>query len=197
MDKFCTEKCNKNTCLCISMKKEQKRIAVYSGPNGGKTTMLDAVAVKGITVIPEAARIIIEEEKWKDSDCLPWRDLYKFQVAVAKRIMELEHSFDDTVLACDRGLVDCHGYALNGRVQTPDLVAEYGHGRYVLVCCLDLIPNYKKDSARWESPEMGRRIHGSLQRGYSEYGYRSLRIPVMGSPEKRADYFVKLVERIV
>jgi predicted ATPase len=197
MDKFCTEKCNKNTSLCIvmSITLQKKLIAITGGPCCGKTTLLNNLAMQSYQTVPEAARMIIEEEQKRGSTCVPWIDLYGFQESAANRILELEHSFEDSLLFCDRGVVDGHGYSTNGKVPTPEIVRDLGTQRYGAVFILDPIPVYQKDDSRKENPEEAKKIHNAIWTAYREFGYTPIRVPVM-DPKERARYFVKLVERI-
>jgi predicted ATPase len=180
--------------------KHKKTIVFTSGPCGGKTTLLEELASRGLTVVPETARLIIEEEQKKDSDCLPWRNLYSFQQKVAKIQRELEHSYDDKTLFLDRGIIDGHGFSVQGKVATPDLVFKVGIGRYSLVLLLDPIPNYKTDESRKETPEMAREIHNHLGAAYRGFGYNTHTIPVITAEnvplaiKMRADYVTKLLE---
>jgi len=196
MDKFCAEKCNKNTSLCIGMRKDITRIAITGGPCCGKTTLLNNLAARSYSIVPEAARMVIEEQQRIGSDCVPWIDLQGFQEIAAERILELEHSFDSSLLFCDRGLVDGHGYSLNGRVRTPEIILDLGGVRYAAVFILDPIPVYQKDESRKENPEEARKIHQAIWRAYREFGYNPIRVPVM-APQDRVNYFVKVAEKIV
>ena len=62
-----------------------KAHVITGGPGVGKTTVVEILARRGYAIAPEAARMIIEEERLKDSDVLPWKNLSLFQIEVAKR----------------------------------------------------------------------------------------------------------------
>lgn len=196
MDNFCTVKCNKNTSLCIGMRTNIKRVAITGGPCCGKTTLPNNLANQSYTTIPEAARMVIEEEQKGGSNCVPWMDLYRFQENAANRILELETSFEDSLLFCDRGIIDGHGYAANGKVPTPNVVMDNGAGRYSAVFILDPIPQYKVDESRKENPKEARKIHKAIFRAYEDFGYKPIIVPVM-APKERVDYFINLVERLI
>jgi len=196
MDSFCTEMCNKNTCLCIGMKGKIQRVVLTGGPCCGKTTLLNNLAARSYQVVPEAARMVIEEEQRRGSSCLPWNNLYEFQEKTAERILDLEHSFEDSLLFCDRGIVDGHGYAMNGEVSTPEIISDLGIKRYDLIFILEPVPVYQKDESRKESLAEGRKIHQAIWNAYKEFGYNPISVPVMGIQE-RADYFVKLMGGLI
>lgn len=196
MDNFYTKKCIKNTSLSISMRHNITRIAITGGPCCGKTTLLNSLFAKSYQTVPEAARMVIEEEQRRGSNCVPWMDLYGFQEKAAERILELEHSFNDSLLFCDRGIVDGHGYAANGKVPTPNLVRDFGVQRYNSVFILDPIPQYKVDESRKENPNEAKKIHQAIFNAYKSFGYKPIIVPVMAL-EKRVDYFTKLLERLL
>lgn len=178
------------------MRTNIKRIAITGGPCCGKTTLLNNLSVQSYTTIPEAARMVIEEEQCRGLNCVPWMDLQGFQESVARRILDLEHSFNDSLLFCDRGIVDGHDYSINGKIPTPQIIMDLGSGRYDEVFVLDPIPVYQKDDSRKENPEEARRIHQSIFDAYKSFGYRPVRVPVM-APQDRVNYFVKLVVKVV
>lgn len=178
------------------MRTDIKRIAITGGPCCGKTTLLNNLTAQSYTSIPEAARMIIEEGQDRGSNCVPWMDLYGFQERTAERILDLEHSFNDSLLFCDRGIVDGHGYSLNGKVPTPEIIRDLGIGRYDAVFVLDPIPVYQKDDSRKENPEEARRIHQAIFDAYKSFGYKPVRVPVMAQKD-RVNYFIKLVEKLI
>lgn len=75
---------------------------------GGKSTLLEALAERGFTIVPEPGRRIVAEELAGDGAALPWIDLAAF----ARRALAL--ALDDLAAHCntpgwvvfDRGLVD-------------------------------------------------------------------------------------------
>ena len=62
-----------------------KKYVITGGPGIGKTTVIEILSSRGYEIVPEAARIIIEEEQINDSDALPWKNLKKFQNLVAQK----------------------------------------------------------------------------------------------------------------
>lgn len=174
----------------------KKRIVITGGPCCGKTTLLNALGDMAYTTVPEAARMIIEEQQKRGSNCVPWMDLYGFQEIATGRALELESSFNDSFLFCDRGIIDNHGYCTNGKVPTPDLINNLGVNRYDAVFILDPIQVYQKDDSRKENPEEAKKIHQAIFYAYKSFGYNPIRIPVMATKD-RVKYFVELAEGFV
>lgn len=61
-----------------------EKYVLTGGPGTGKTTLLKELAKRGYQTVPEAARLVIQEEQRKEQGkgeqgILPWTDLYKFQ----------------------------------------------------------------------------------------------------------------------
>ena len=178
--------------------REPNKIVLTGGPGIGKTTLLNELKNQGYTIIPEAARMIIEEEQQRDTLCLPWKDIYAFQKKTADRILELEHSFSDSLILCDRGLTDGHAYASEGRVPTPEIIIEEAIGRYEKVFILDQLSTYQTDDSRKESKEKATRMHRNIHKAYLDFGYNPLRVPAFkGTLEetvrKRADFITNLI----
>ena len=88
-------------------------IAITGAPGAGKTTLLFALAKRGYTCVPEAARQIIQEQQAKDGDALPWRDTAAYLELMAARSVDfyLEHQHAHRPTFFDRGLPDSLGYA--------------------------------------------------------------------------------------
>ena len=64
------------------MIRNQIRVDVTGDPGNGKTTLLEYAAGYGLQIVPEAARIIIEEEQRRDGDLVPWMNNYEFQKVI-------------------------------------------------------------------------------------------------------------------
>lgn len=85
------------------------RFVILSGcSGGGKSTLLDELAERGFTVVPEPGRRIVAEELAGAGAALPWID----PAAFARRAMALAlddlaaHRYTPGWVVFDRGLVD-------------------------------------------------------------------------------------------
>jgi len=52
----------------------QNYYVITGGPGVGKTTLLNALEIKGMRVIPEDARQIIKEQMQTNGEGLPWKN---------------------------------------------------------------------------------------------------------------------------
>jgi len=163
------------------------RFVLSGGPGVGKTTVINILKEKGYLVVPETARIIIEEEKIKDSDVLPWKDLFKFQEQVALRQLEEEEKINSNQAAFfDRSLIDGYAYCVLGNVNIPQLITENAWGRYDLIFFLAPLSQYENDDVRYEDEEGARAVHLAIREAYDHFGYQVVDIPLL-SPVERVD----------
>jgi len=163
-----------------------RRIAITGGPCSGKSTLLEILKQKGFQVVPEAAREVIEQEKARDSDCLPWKNLQKFQNKLSQTQFELEEQYQNGLIFSDRSVIDGHAYSILDGIIIPGIIQTVSRNRYEQIFLLDLLPIYRSDSARTESPEKAREIQRQLLESYHQFDYNPIAVPFL-TPEQRAD----------
>ena len=169
-----------------------RKYVITGGPGIGKTSVIEVLASRGFTIVPEAARIIVEEEKLKGSDALPWRDIGKFQEKVVTRQLALENSIHGNEVFLDRSIIDGYAYCKNAKVPVPQAITENARSRYDKVFLLDPIDTYETDSVRFESLEEGQKIHSAIISAYKTFGYELNTVPRL-PPEQRADFIINLL----
>lgn len=166
-----------------------KRIVLTGGPGVGKSTIINLLSDRGYSIIPEAARIIIEKEQKIDSDCLPWKNISKFQEAVSNLQLNLEERAQEEIVFLDRGLIDGHAYSKIDKVAAPKIIYSHSRERYNAVFLLDPLPVYKKDEIRWDDEERAKIVHKTIAESYKTFGYNPIAVPVL-SPESRLDFIL-------
>lgn len=161
-------------------------VVITGGPGVGKSTLLDLLNGLGHRVLPEVARLVIEESQRNSRDLHPATRLADFQYEVARRIIEQEEVLAESqrVHFLDRGLVDGIGYCTQGCIPVPRIVSENARNRYGMVIILDPLPNYKRDEARWEDPEHARQIHDCITEAYRGHGYQPIMLPAIPIDER-------------
>ncbi len=167
-----------------------KKYVITGGPGIGKTTTIELLASRGYSIIPEAARIIIEEEELKKSDILPWKNVQKFQERVTQKQLELEEAAHGDIIFLDRGIIDGYGYCKVGGVQIPDSILHNSRDRYEKVFLLNRLPDYKTDKARLEKEGLASKIHDAVADAYKEFGYDLILVPAL-PPEERMNFILK------
>jgi len=174
-----------------------KKYVITGGPGMGKTTIIEILAARGYRIVPEAARMIIDEGKLKGSDDLPWKNLAAFQKKVSERQIELENGLlgDSGEVFFDRGIVDGYGYCVSGNVAPLEIISENARNRYDKIFLLEPLSVYKKDDARFEERELGLKIHNLIAEAYLKFGYKLIKVPAL-SPEERADFIISHTKQI-
>ena len=85
---------------------------VTGGPGSGKSSLIEALARRGIGVMPEAGRAIIRDQERIGGSALPWRDRALFaELMLAWELRSHgEAAWLDRPVAMDRGVPDVLGY---------------------------------------------------------------------------------------
>ena len=170
-----------------------KKIVLTGGPSVGKTTVIEILAKRFYAIAPEAARLVIEEERLKKSDALPWKDIFKFQTLVAERQLKLEAEAKSDLIFFDRGLVDGSAYCKVNNLPTPQLILENSKNRYDKVFFLESLGLYVEDGVRSKDFEDAEKIHNAIKQAYVEFGYDPITVPVL-PPEQRVDFILSLIK---
>lgn len=158
---------------------------ITGGPSSGKSKTLDRLAFLGHKVIPEAARILIDEEMSRRKTLEEIRgDELAFQEKVLQMKLDTEKRLDpEETTFLERGIPDSDPYIeLAGG--NPDSVRAQSRDRaYQTVFLLDQVP-FEADYARTENEEKARLINSKLEEAYSSLGYTVIKVPVMPISER-------------
>lgn len=171
---------------------DSRKYVLTGGPFAGKTTVLNIIKEKGYPVVPESARIVIEEEQVIGSNVLPWKNLSQFQMKVVTKQLELEFKASGQHVFLDRGVLDSHAYSKVGKVTSPASVYHDVHLRYAKVFILELLPGYTPDNVRKESAEYREKIHQALYDAYKEFGYDPIVVPAL-PPQERVAFILECI----
>lgn len=164
------------------------RIALSGAAGTGKTTLIEALELRGYAVHHEYSRQLIQESVAAGSDVVPWDNLDAFTEAVVQKRWEhyLEGENQDRVIFYDR---------------TPmDSLAYYGsqpsewHADWMAVCekaqfgRIFITPPWREiytvDQERWETFEHVEEVHAHLVSTYRFFGYEPVLVP-FGTVEER------------
>src|SRR5882672_8774530 len=135
------------------------------GPCAGKTTLLEELARRGFPVIPEAARMVIQ-----DGRLTPAADPLEFQREVLRRQLAFERAAPSGVVFADRGVGDHFGYIEYYRaVRGIDILATFAgelaiawdeaRPRYGAIFLLDQGLTYTPTAYRRESEAEAAAVH--------------------------------------
>lgn len=171
--------------------------AITGGNASGKTTLVSILASRGCNVVPEAARLLIDQAVAKGVTSAELRaDEETFQTDVVRLKAELERQTDPKKMTFfDRGMHDTLAYdrywGYPQQAWVKELLAK---SHYKKVFILDSLPHYEADYSRTEDAEFAKKIAEYQFQAYSDYGMTPIRVPVLETPQARADFVLKIVE---
>lgn len=156
------------------------------GPCSGKSTTLEYLSSRGYLVVPEMARVVIDEEISLGQTIEQIRaDEFEFQARILGRKMQLERELlVERVTLFDRGIPDTIAYYRKLSMSIPSILLSPPERRYKLVFFMEQLP-FKKDYGRVENEEDALKLSAMLYMAYTECGYDLVSVPVM-SLEARA-----------
>lgn len=150
-------------------------------PSSGKTSTLLHMGYLGYHIVPEAARIHIEDEQSKGLTLARIRpsEVEFSQTVTSMRRFTEGNVKPETLAFIDRGIPDALAYDKVYGTHTPDITeADLWGKRYRGVFLLDRLP-LQKDNARIEDDTLAEKLEVALLEVYQGLGYKVQRIPVM------------------
>lgn len=160
------------------------------GPCAGKTTTIFELEKRGHSVIPEGARLIIDEKlsAGQRIEEIVMHPDWLSSVVRRVRDMHLEVPKEEPCFF-DRGVPDSVAYYRLGHKPVDDELREAMSAvRYRKVFLLNLV-DFVNDEARSETPEQAMILHGLIREAYVDQGYDIIEVPVLPVTE-RADFIL-------
>ncbi|HUD94523.1 AAA family ATPase [Sphingobium sp.] len=159
------------------------------GPGSGKTSLAEALASRGLTVMQEAGRAIIRSQMAIGGNALPWAD----RAAFAEAMLHWElRSYEEAQRAqgpvlFDRGMPDLIGYlTLCGLPIPAHMRRACDLRRYHPT--IFLAPHwpdiYRRDAERRQSGEEAEATCAVMRHCYQELGYRVVELPLVPVAER-------------
>jgi predicted ATPase len=160
------------------------------GPCAGKTTTINELSKREYPILPEPARLIIDEKLnagetiqqiVTDPDWLP---------SVVRRAYSQEREVPEEKLSFfDRAIPDSLAYyKLANRPIEEFFQNAMNEIRYRKIFLLDLV-DFTNDEGRPETPEQAAELHKLIREGYESQKYEIVRVPVMPVQE-RTDFIL-------
>jgi predicted ATPase len=172
---------------------KQRRYVLTGGPSVGKTTVCDILSSLGKIVIPEAARVVIDEQLTSGGDILPWTKPKEFQEILAEKQLEMESKFDQLEVFLDRSLLDGLVFCNYYNVPIPPMITEDVIGTFDKIFLLDKLPQYSRDQKRVLEEHESAEIHSMIEKEYTNRGFDVVHVPVL-PPEERANFILKAIK---
>ena len=163
-----------------------KRYVLTGGPCCGKTSLVNELRQRGISILDEAAREVLEEKRLKPGTA-------DFQLEVFNRQLLKEQQNNSNELLLDRGGLDCVAYSKYFLNSVPRRIREFDFADYYSkIFVLDRLP-FQDDGVRIESGEQeAELIHNLLIKTYRQQGYSPISVPVIPI-KQRADFILQNV----
>ena len=156
---------------------------VTGGPGSGKTSVTQALIQRGIHVMPEAGRAIIQDQRAIGGSALPWADRHAFAEQMLGWDLRSYREAQDLKgsVLFDRGIPDVIGFLSLCRLPIPDHLRRaadlYRYGRHVF-----LAPHwpaiYRQDAERRQSAEEAAATCEAISQAYSAQGYDLVPLPL-------------------
>lgn len=170
---------------------------ITGGPSTGKTTLLQLLEDRGYTIVPEAARLLIDQEMAKGKTLNEIRsDEAAFQEEIARMKQKIEAGLKKTeTIFLDRGMHDTWAYLKHYDFELKDWVqAAIDSAFYRKVFLLDPLDVYEKDYARSEDEGFVQKIHHLLREAYAARGMDPIRVPAL-SPSERLEFILSHIDK--
>jgi predicted ATPase len=154
---------------------------ITGAPSSGKSTVIDSLTLRGHKTLPEAARVLLEQDNKAGIPTEVSRaDERAFQERALKAKIDIEASLPpDEPIFMDRAVPDTIAYyRLYGWPEDDLLKAASDGSHYRKVFILDRLP-YRTDGIRLETNESAAKLDSLLESVYRELGVQVERIPVM------------------
>jgi predicted ATPase len=164
---------------------EERRIIITGGPGAGKSSLLEALRLKGYACQAEAARRVIQQ--YYSQNCTPWGDRQSFICHVGAQIeKDLQEPLNGLTFY-DRGMLDCIAYAREANLPVPEALQQFDPFAYYhrQVFILPPWPQiYRKEPARQQEFSEAVLLYHSIVSTYQAYGFRLIEVPQLALEER-------------
>lgn len=158
---------------------------ITGAPSSGKTTIINALSVKGYQTAPEIARAYLEQILKKDPDFFinhRGTKVIQDKILELKMIREKQLAPDELIFF-DRGIPDSLAYFRYYKIPTDEIMAKMMHYKYAYVIYLEGLP-VVADNIRQEDEAEAHLIGKHIYQAYSDLGYDVISIPPASVEER-------------
>lgn len=157
---------------------------ITGGPSSGKTTVLQKLQELGYFIVPEAARVFIDEYVKKGISA---QELRKDESLFQKQVLEMKLKIEETVpkdriVFFDRGIPDSIAYFRICGLNTKE-VEKISKNRYRKIFFLEQLP-FQQDYARIENKKTVKKLNQLLLEAYENLGYTIVHVSVASVEER-------------
>ena len=175
-----------------------KKIVITGGPSTGKTSIITEIEANGYACMPEISRQITLDARNSGIEHLFLTDPILFSIKLldgrTQQFKDAEN-LQKNIVFFDRGIPDVLAY-LNGtetdnKQHFVDASSKY---KYDIVF---ILPPWKEihtqDNERYEDFDEAQRIHGLLEKTYTELGYAPIDVPI-GTIADRTQFILNAIK---
>ncbi|MGB7600722.1 MAG: AAA family ATPase [Candidatus Sulfotelmatobacter sp.] len=169
---------------------DSDRLFIITGGLGsGKSTVIDALAERGISTMPEGGRTIIRDQVAIGGNALPWLDRRAF----AELMLSWEMRSHRMALALkgpvifDRGVPDVLGYlrlsglSIPSHVERAAQMFRYNRRAFIAPPWPEI---FQIDAERKQSFEEAQATYEAMIESYSGLGYELIQLPLISRQER-------------
>ena len=176
----------------------ERLFVITGGPGSGKSTLIDALAERGICSMPEAGRAIIQDQVAIGGDALPWSDRRAFaelMLSWEMRSYRAALRLSGPVIF-DRGVPDVLGYLRLSKLSVPPHAEKAAqmfryHRRVFIAPPWPEI--FGQDTERKQSFEEAQATYDVMVKTYLGLGYELIPLP-LDSIEQRVRLVLAVIE---
>lgn len=178
---------------------DSKVVCITGGPNSGKTTIIDQLRLRGITVVEEVATVLFHKYGLAFRQDIPAFQHGQLEGQLAAEIPVREAG---GISLCDRGLFDSSGYLRvlgvpmpeEHRVRLNRIATLSKKPLYSVVFIFETVEQWNNDGIRDENVDFSKRLMKDMADAYSEFGEEVVRVPVFaGTREESIEQRLQLV----
>lgn len=174
---------------------------ITGGPGVGKTSLIEALQLRGYKTVAEDARAIIRAELHKGGDALPWKDKIGYASRMFKagiqHYHDTYHDWAGELVFFDRSVVDAVCYAEMENLTTAPTVMDD-----VKACIYEkmvfILPPwkaiYQTDTERKQNWQEAQLTFDCLKKTYSRLGYILVEVP-RTTVEQRCIFLIDCIQR--
>ena len=171
-----------------------QKIVLIGGPGTGKTTLINALKIKGYNCMEEISRQVTLKAQEKGIEQLFLEDplLFSEHLLLGRQKQFLEaNAIEDGVVFFDRGIPDVVAYLDYLKTSYPNtfktICSQHIYDKIFILKPWKAI--YKQDNERYETFEQALILHNFLVKTYTDYGYSIIETP-FGTVEERLDFIL-------
>jgi predicted ATPase len=162
----------------------------------GKTTLVNSLTKLNYLTVPEAARVLIDEEIKKGKTI---EEIRKNEAEFQRKVLDIKINVEknlpkDRIVFFDRGIPDSIAYYQICGLDIAGLLKLCKKNMYRKIFMLEQLP-IEKDYARVEDTETINKIQILLRKAYSDLGYEIIDIPAM-TVEKRLKMILSNIDSL-